>query len=86
MIRLPRDTEEILDRGVSNGQFRSLEEALSTAVRLLNDEMEAPEADDSGILPPEEWVREFRKWARSHKTRSPHLDDSREAIYEGRGE
>lgn len=86
MIELPPTTEEILDRAVNNGHFQNREQALSEAVRLLSEQTETPEADDAGILPPDEWVREFRKWARSHKTRSPNLDDSRETIYEGRGE
>jgi hypothetical protein len=30
---------------------------------------------------PEEWVREFRNWAASHRTIPP-ADDSRESIYE----
>jgi Arc/MetJ-type ribon-helix-helix transcriptional regulator len=86
MIKLSPATEEILDRAVNNGHFQNREQAISEAVRLLSEQTEAAKSDDAGILPPAEWVREFRKWARSHKTRSRHLDDSREAIYEGRGE
>jgi len=35
---------------------------------------------------PEEWSRAFRDWARSHPPLPVIADDSREAIYEGRGE
>ena len=35
---------------------------------------------------PEEWVRAFREWAASHSFLSAVADDSRESIYEGRGE
>ena len=34
---------------------------------------------------PEEWVRAFREWATSHPI-LPVADDSREGIYQGRGE
>lgn len=35
---------------------------------------------------PEEWVRAFREWAAGHSFLSAVADDSRESIYEGRGE
>jgi hypothetical protein len=34
---------------------------------------------------PEEWVRAFREWTTSHPI-LPTADDSREGIYQGRGE
>jgi hypothetical protein len=34
----------------------------------------------------DEWSRELRNWAASHPTRNVVADDSRESIYEGRGE
>ena len=37
-------------------------------------------------LPPDEWIEEFHKWSRRPRTRNPRMDDSRESIYEGRGE
>ena len=39
-----------------------------------------------GDLPPEEWIARFRAWAESHPKREIVIDDSREAIYGGRGE
>jgi hypothetical protein len=35
---------------------------------------------------PEEWSRAFSEWAASHSAIPTHVDDSRESIYEGRGE
>ncbi len=37
-------------------------------------------------LSPDEWIRQFRDWAVSHPRRQIQIDDSRESIYEGRGE
>ena len=34
----------------------------------------------------EEWIRAFREWAASHPVTAVIADDSRESIYEGRGE
>jgi hypothetical protein len=35
---------------------------------------------------PDEWSRELRAWAASHSLNTVAADDSRESIYEGRGE
>ena len=35
---------------------------------------------------PEAWTRAFRQWAASHRVLSIIADDSRESIYEGRGQ
>jgi hypothetical protein len=35
---------------------------------------------------PEEWVARFRAWVASHAKSDVIADDSRESIYEGRGE
>lgn len=34
----------------------------------------------------EDWGQEFREWAASHPRATHFVDDSRESIYEGRGE
>jgi hypothetical protein len=36
--------------------------------------------------PDEQWIAEWRAWVKSHPARSELADDSRESIYEGRGE
>jgi hypothetical protein len=35
---------------------------------------------------PEEWVKALREWAMNHPILPASVDDSRETIYEGRGE
>ena len=35
---------------------------------------------------PEEWVKALREWATNHQILPALADDSRESIYEGRGE
>lgn len=37
-------------------------------------------------LTTEEWIAELKAWAASHKPLEHPADDSRESIYEGRGE
>lgn len=34
----------------------------------------------------EEWIKALREWASSHPRQTHYVDDSREAIYGGRGE
>lgn len=38
------------------------------------------------VIDPERWSEALRRWAKSHATRDIEIDDSREAIYSGRGE
>lgn len=38
------------------------------------------------VLTGEAWEKEFRAWIDSHKGSPTRIDDSRESIYEGRGE
>ncbi len=79
------ENEKFLEEAVKNGRFENRQQALDEAVRLLREETEV-EGNGSPLLPPDEWEREFTKWAESHKARNPNLDDSRETIYKGRGE
>jgi len=37
-------------------------------------------------MPTDQWIAEFRAWAASHRSLPTIADDSRESIYEGRGE
>lgn len=84
MIKIDSQCAEMLDRVVANGQFQSRGEAIAEALRLLEENSESAAAESSSLLPPEEWIREFTAWARSHRPRNPNVDDSRESIYEGR--
>ncbi len=45
-----------------------------------------PTAPASSKLTTEQWIAEWRKWARSRKPSGAVLEDSRESIYAGRGE
>ena len=46
----------------------------------------APAAAPPRAETPEEWIARFREWTESHPKRDIVIDDSRESIYEGRGE
>jgi hypothetical protein len=55
------------------------------ALKALEEQFDA-EPLAAATLSPEQWVADFRVWAKSHR-RLPHeADDSRESIYAGRGE
>ena len=77
-IRLPPETEQKLrEKAARAGQ--TLEAYL--------ERLAAEVAAGSGAgLPPEEWVAQFRSWVASHKPLATPADDSRESIYQGRGE
>ena len=38
------------------------------------------------VLSPDEWAAQFRAWVASHRPLPALADDSRDSIYEGRGE
>lgn len=62
---------------------RLVAEAIEEKLTLLDDE--AREATPRPRT-PEQWVAELRAWAASHPRRDYIADDSRESIYDGRGE
>ena len=62
----------------------SVDDYLRTLLPPSNRDFEAKPLHESAT--PEEWVRAFREWAASHPVLSVIADDSRESIYEGRGE
>jgi hypothetical protein len=45
-----------------------------------------PAAEPPPDETPEQWIARFRSWAASHPMSDVIADDSRESIYEGRGE
>jgi len=61
---------------------------LASLLRPLaeNGSEQTPEQPFYATATPEEWVKAFRQWAASHRTLPYLVDDSRESIYEGRGE
>jgi hypothetical protein len=58
---------------------------LQRLVETLKSAAIAPESP-SRTETAEEWISRLREWAESHPKREIVIDDSRETIYEGRGE
>lgn len=56
----------------------------------LRDALDAQLQIQTENVPPEltaeQWVADFERWAESHRHLPHEADDSRESIYEGRGE
>ncbi|MFN5904906.1 MAG: hypothetical protein ACK5A3_02560 [Planctomyces sp.] len=50
---------------------------------LMQMVFDADSADEAsgGDLPYERWRQQFQQWVRTHKTRNPDFDDSRESMY-----
>ena len=80
------ENQRLLSDAVATGQFKSEDEALAEALRLLHDQSANGTSEDVQLLPPDKWVEEFHKWSRKPRAGNPNMDDSRESIYEGRGE
>jgi hypothetical protein len=59
----------------------------SVAVEIIEKELEkSPATGGNERLTGDAWLREFDAWVKSHRKIDVVLDDSRESIYEGRGE
>lgn len=67
-----------------------LPEAVVADLRRLVETMRAaagvPPTEPPRPETMEEWNARFRVWAANYETHGPIADDSRESIYEGRGE
>jgi hypothetical protein len=74
----PETEQKLRDKAARAGQ--TLEAYL--------EQLAAASVGSSGAahLSAEEWIAEFRAWVASHKPLATLADDSRESIYEGRGE
>lgn len=76
------DTAETIAAG-ARGRGLSVDEYLKSLLPKSNgDANQKPLYETAN---PEEWVRAFREWATSHPI-LPIADDSRESIYQDRGE
>lgn len=76
--------QKLLSDIVATGQFKTEAEALSEALRLLK---HAAHSANGPVLPPDQWrVRFEAHLASTPTTDTNFVDDSRESIYEGRGE
>jgi hypothetical protein len=84
---LSSENERYLEQAVSAGVFPTREAALNRAVEALREKTKAvPSKVIQPKLSGEEWAQAFREWAASHPRTTHFVDDSRESIYEGRGE
>jgi len=66
--------------GLSEAVVSDLQRLVST-LRTAAPPITPPPAETA-----EEWIARFRAWVESHAVRNVTIDDSRESIYEGRGE
>jgi hypothetical protein len=85
VLRLPPETERLLqEKACRRGQSleRYLEELAMQEAQQSKENPAVPVVE----LPAERWVAELRAWAASHRRLDTLADDSRESIYEGRGE
>ena len=80
------ELEEVLEAAVRSGEFNSREDALAEAIRLLGGAQDANGSSPADELAADDWIEKFHKWSRKPRVGSAHLDDSRDSIYEGRGE
>jgi hypothetical protein len=62
----------------------SVDEYLRTLLPVGNGERQEKPLYETAT--PEEWAKAFREWAASHRVLPIIADDTRESIYEGRGE
>lgn len=69
---------------VSTGKFKTQDEALAEALRLLN---ETGSPENGTLLSGDKWREKLREHLNATPTSgAPSVDDSRESINEGRGE
>jgi hypothetical protein len=78
----PETAEMILAEARARGL--SVDDYLRTLLPQTNGGIEGRSLYETST--PEAWVRAFREWAAGHSFLSAVADDSRESIYEGRGE
>ena len=81
VLHLPPETEERLRQ--SAAETGKTPEAL--ALEALDEKLACEEGVHE-TPSPGEWLRQFDAWVGELKSRNPNVDDSRDSIYEGRGE
>jgi hypothetical protein len=85
-IHLPADTEQKLREKASHSG-KSLEAYVrELAERAAQDHAGSPAPISPPEMTPEQWIAEWRAFVDSRPIRPVIADDSRESIYEGRGE
>jgi hypothetical protein len=86
MQDISNETSHLVDELVATGRFENRQAVFDSAIRLLRDEVHANGADPPASVSAAEWCARFEAWANSHPVLPYEADDSREKIYEGRGE
>ena len=76
----PEAEARLRDQAAQRG--KSLE---TIALEAIDEKLSA-DAKPNDSLSKEEWARRFDSWVASHRLVKHLVDDSRESIYEGRGE
>src|SRR5947209_3340196 len=85
ILKLRPETEQLLtEKAARAGQTLEvyLEQLAEREVHAANNARNAGPAP----VPADQWVAELRAWAAGHRRLDTLADDSREGIYEGRGE
>ncbi len=88
MLNLPLSPEQearLRDRAAAVGK-----DLTEYVLDVVNEELEMgesmPSADAAVASTANQWVRDLHAWAAGHPAVGRIVDDSRESIYEGRGE
>ncbi len=74
-----REQAQALGKDITSFVLEVLEEKLACSASAQGEE-------NREDLPAEQWIIRLREWASSHAPLPYEADDSREGIYEGRGE
>ncbi|MBA4105431.1 MAG: hypothetical protein C0485_06705 [Pirellula sp.] len=79
---LTSDNERFLEQAVATGVFPSREDALNQAVQALREKTKVVVDKNPAMKQStEEWIKDIKEWADSHRPVHTFVDDSRESIY-----
>jgi hypothetical protein len=86
ILKLPPETELILKKKAAHAG-----QTLEAYLEQLAERHAQVVGNSTLAVPPsklaaDQWVDQLRAWAASHRALQTMVDDSRETIYEGRGE
>jgi hypothetical protein len=70
--------------GLPEAVVQDVERLVATVRQNLRQEEETGDQDERHSA--EAWIKAWRAWVDANKRYAPFVDDSRESIYEGRGE
>jgi hypothetical protein len=82
-LEIKTETAEML-AAQARSRGLSVDDYLRTLLPSVNGDFEEQPLYQAAT--PEEWVRAFREWAASHLALPAVADDSRDSVYQGRGE